>query len=455
MKKTLLLTLLAGLVSASSVKATELFITGSTAFRANVHDACLKLFQPGGTPTFKEIDDTNSVVGDGNSTGNGAQCWVMVGQPTNALTTIGDTLVIHASFTGSLQGSYAVANTDTSIKWLSISNTVITHSPTIAFTDVATTSSLWNTIPNNYAEDTVAIQPFCIMKSQSSGAGQTIMNNITNVTWEQMKGLLNKGSLPLSFWTGLDGDTNKTIYCVNRTLDSGTRRAIGAEVDYPWANGTTIYVYNNGTNAGNFTWIGHSSALPGDSNNVATSGGVTNANNFGLPWGPGYVGGGDVRSQLALTDIPNTAIGYLSFADAQKSWGASSAPYWRGLCSFEGTYPTVYPPTASQTNDFTPVIQGQYPYWAEEIVFYPTTDAQLNVGNDALITHAQLGSKAAGAASGSILGLLNHQSGGTNIISGSLEYEITNAAVNTAIPLYKMRVFHNAVSSLITPGSYH
>jgi len=455
MKKTLLLTLLAGLVSASSVKATELFITGSTAFRANVHDACLKMFQPGGTPTFNEIDDTNSICGDGNSTGNGAQCWVMSGQPTNALTKVTDTLVIHAAFTGSLQGSYAVANSDTTIKWLTTNNTVITHSPTIAFSDVQTSSSLWATLPANYAEDTVAIQPFCIMKSKSSGTGLAEMNNITNVTWEQIKGLLNNGFLPLSFWTGLDTDTNKPIYMVNRTLDSGTRRAIGANMDYSWANGIPVYIYNNGTNAGKFTWVSYTTSTPGDTNNILTSGGVTNANNFGI-WGPGCVGGGDVRSQLALSDVANTAIGYLSFADAQKSWGLSSGPYWQGLCSFEGTYPTLYPPTASQTNDFTPVIQGQYPYWAEEVVLYPTTDTQLEVPGDQLISQAQLGKKSpTGSTDGSILALLDHQSGGTNIIPGSLEYEITNATVTTAIPLYKMRVTHNNVSSLITPGSYH
>ncbi len=46
MKKTLLLTLAAGLVGATPLLASDLYITGSTAFRANVHDACTKLFSP-------------------------------------------------------------------------------------------------------------------------------------------------------------------------------------------------------------------------------------------------------------------------------------------------------------------------------------------------------------------------------------------------------------------------
>jgi hypothetical protein len=45
MKKTLILTLALGLAGASPLMAqVDLYITGSTAFRANVYNACTKLF---------------------------------------------------------------------------------------------------------------------------------------------------------------------------------------------------------------------------------------------------------------------------------------------------------------------------------------------------------------------------------------------------------------------------
>ena len=55
MKKTLLLTLALGLAGATSLVAgnVDVYITGSTAFRANVYNACQKLFTTGtGTPAL-------------------------------------------------------------------------------------------------------------------------------------------------------------------------------------------------------------------------------------------------------------------------------------------------------------------------------------------------------------------------------------------------------------------
>jgi hypothetical protein len=65
-----------------------------------------------------------------------------------------------------------------------------------------------------------------------------------------------------------------------------------------------------------------------------------------------------------------------------------------------------------------------------------------------------LGSKSAGYASGTFLGVLDYQGGGTNFVAGSIENEVVSAKPNTNIPLYKMRVIHNNLTSLITPGHY-
>ena len=104
MKKTLLLTLALGLAGASSLMAqtVDVYITGSTAFRANVYTACQKLFV-GATPTIYYADGLH---GGANGAGNSSTAsWVMTGAPITGLTNLqGNTLVVHGFFTGSTQG---------------------------------------------------------------------------------------------------------------------------------------------------------------------------------------------------------------------------------------------------------------------------------------------------------------------------------------------------------------
>src|SRR5208282_2780205 len=107
MKKTLLLTLALGLAGASSLLAStvDVYITGSTAFRANVYTACQKLFNPAqsGTSSTYFADAAHGGANSGFSSKTAS--WCMTGTPITALTNIqGDTLVIHGLFTGSTQG---------------------------------------------------------------------------------------------------------------------------------------------------------------------------------------------------------------------------------------------------------------------------------------------------------------------------------------------------------------
>ncbi len=168
--------------------------------------------------------------------------------------------------------------------------------------------------------------------------------------------------------------------------------------------------------------------------------------------GSRYVGGSDLRSELALADVQNAAVGYLSFSDA-KSLGAAN---WNNVCSFNGAWPTLtgvgVRGQTTGTNDFSPIINGQYSYWAEEVVVYPTT----SLPADQDVTLTQLGS---GSTPGTFLGVLDYQSGGTNsLVVGSLENEIissgSSAVGNTAIPLWQMKVNHNGIGGVIAPGHY-
>ena len=93
MKKTLLLTLAFGLAGASSLLAStvDVYITGSTAFRANVYNACTKLYSS--APTIYYANAANGGANSGFSAKTAS--WCMTGTPITGLTNIqGSTLVI-------------------------------------------------------------------------------------------------------------------------------------------------------------------------------------------------------------------------------------------------------------------------------------------------------------------------------------------------------------------------
>src|ERR1035438_1011888 len=79
MKKTLLLAVAASLIGASPLMAVDLYLTGATAFRSNVHDACLQLFT-----SYTEFTGTPATGGD-TKTGNAAAQWTMTGTPIAGL----------------------------------------------------------------------------------------------------------------------------------------------------------------------------------------------------------------------------------------------------------------------------------------------------------------------------------------------------------------------------------
>ena len=167
----MILTLLAGLVSTSQLQATDVFITGSTAFRANAWAACQKMFS-GGSPSITQVADTAGVAGgttDSYASGKN-YVWTMSGAPASALTNISDTLTIHANFTGSVQGIKSVEQAQ-KLLFLDASGVdtiahVITNTPTIAFSDVFSASTAYP-VTSGFGEDKVAIQPFVMVKSSS------------------------------------------------------------------------------------------------------------------------------------------------------------------------------------------------------------------------------------------------------------------------------------------------
>jgi hypothetical protein len=452
MKKTLLLTILAaGLVSALPLMASQvdLYITGSTAFRANVYSACEKLFNPT-PPTIVYGDSAHG--GDANDNSSTAS-WCMSGTPIASLTAIsGDTLVIHALFTGSVQGTETVENSTPLTFPTTTAGVYTNNTPTIAFSDVSSQSTPYNVNNTaNFAEEQVAVQPFVFVKSEA------VPNNITNITWEQAKDIVVNGRIRLFSWTHVPTDTGYE-YLINRTKDSGTRRTTYAEVNDGFNQGQTTYLFDptndffyaptNGT-------TDEIAASMGSSNGIVSVVGSAGLNGANLNWGSGYVGGGDVKTEMQNNNVANQAIGYLSLSDAK----GITATIWSQVISYNGVWPTTagagIAGNPTGTNDFTPINFGEYPFWSYEVVVYPTADPD-TISGDQNLTAAELGDQ---TTAGTILGVLDYQTKfsnpGGSTIPGSLENEIfTSESVSpgaTAIRLSDMNASRASVGGLLTP----
>ncbi|MEI9864173.1 MAG: hypothetical protein WDN00_06395 [Limisphaerales bacterium] len=439
MKKTLLLTLALGVASALPLQAVDLYITGSTAFRANVYGACTKLFAS--PPTIVYGDSTHG--GDANNNSSTA-AWCMSGNASPNVSILGGgPLVIHALFTGSIQGIQSVENAQPLVFPTPTLGVYKTNAPTIAFSDSASAATPQYDVNNfpDIGEEQVAVQPFVFCKSLAPSGAVT---SIANVTWEQIRYAYLKGRIPFSSWSGNSADANTYVYLLNRTLDSGTRVTTLAELAYPYLQPTTIYNYDP-TNHQFYLANNTAFSSVGRTNFgvIGSTAGIGNAN---LAWGSGYIGGGDLRTGLKYTDVQNQSIGYLSFADA-KSAGAQN---WSSVIAFGGVWPTAAGAGIAGntgTNNFAPVINGAYPFWTYEVVVYP-------INGNADVTATQLGDQ---SQAGTILGVLDYQTlfsnpGGATLL-GSLENEIeaSKVAGATAIRLSEMKASRGSVGGTIFP----
>lgn len=459
MKNQLLLTMALGLAGATSLTAgtVDVYITGSTAFRANAYTACTKLYSS--APTIYYADGAH---GGGSQGLSKSPSWVMTGSPATSLTNLqGNTLVIHGLFTGSIQGLQSVENSQ-KLTWAQpvgsgsplISSSYVNNSPTIAFSDCSGSATPFPAT-GNYVEENVCVQPFVVVKSQGN---PSIMTNITNLSWEQYEYGVPNGFLPLESWDNNMSDTNVLVYILQRTKDSGTRRCSTQGNYYQYndpvgsfiwdATNADYYYANNLTVATNFN-NGFSNSPTAYATVIGSEGpGLGNAN---LAWGPGYIGGGDIANALAVNNNNNNAIAMLSMGDAKSVVSGSN---WANVISFNGLWPTragvgIHGNTG--TNDFSPITLGFYPIWGYEVIVYPSNPATVAAG-DQDISANQLGT---GGTPGTFLGVFNAQSfnnGGT-VIAGSVENEIVLSQPGgaTGIPLAAMVASRASVGGLITP----
>jgi hypothetical protein len=447
MKKTLLLTLALGLASAPSLVAAtvDVYITGSTAFRANVYTACTKLFSS--APSIYYGDTAHGGASSGFT--SKTAIWAMTGTPITGLTNLsGNTLTIHGLFTGSIQGIQTTEQS-TKLVWAAASGTVggncnayLTNSPTIGFSDASGAASPYPAT-GNFVEENVCVQPFVVCKSAATVGAVT---NISNVTWEQLEYAIPAGRIPLSSWTGHLTDTNVFVYLMQRTKDSGTRRTETQGAYYQFNDTVGVYIYDYTNNFFYTPSVLASTTTGASPNGVVGPAGFNNAN---LNWGYGYVGGGDIATSLGNGNAANQAIGYLSIGDSK---GVISGNNWGTVISYNGIWPTaagagIHGNTG--TNDFSPITGGYYPLWGIEVLVHPIDPSLIS---DQTITQTELGDE---YTPGSFMGVLNAQSfnNGGVLTSGSIENEIVLSQPSgaTGITLAAMINSRPAVGGTIYP----
>jgi hypothetical protein len=419
MKKSIAISILGGLMAAAPVMAAnyDLYVTGSTAFRPNVFAACSKIFD-GGAPT-----DSNK--GTSAAPTSGDNQWTMVGTCTGLGVTSGsDTLTIHALFTGSVQGISSMANKDQLVFFASgtrNTTTLVTNTASIAFSDVYSKPALYH-LPTDgsFAEDDVAVQPMAFFRSTGTGD----LQGLNNITVQQLYTLLAPGVAPLSYLNGNINDHGTNVYLVHRTLDSGTRVTTLQESKFV---GTIKIRYYDPTS---------------DSFINATT------NRGPAQFGPGYVGGSDLRAALQTPTAGGQSIGYLSFADGRSVTGVN----WQNMLAYNGAYPiSNWTPGSSwtaTTNDFSPVTTGKYSFWATEELDHPATSAEWN-------TFLAAGQNLSFSQLNAIIGRMEATYTGSPL-NGSIDYEIelskTISPYATAVRLNDMQVTRQSVGGVIAPN---
>ncbi len=453
MKKTILLSMALGLASAASLSAgtVEVFLTGSTAFRANVYNACTKLFSPAASVYYG--DSTHG--GDANFNSSTAS-WVMTGTPITGLTNVygvgnlpsGTTLKIHGLFTGSIQGIQTVEQgvqlvfpKDSGTAG-GAANAYVTNTPTIGFSDASGASAPY-TANAPFVEENVCVQPFVMVKSKSTN---NVMTNINNVSWEQMEYGIPKGRIPLSAWTANAPDTNTFIYLCQRSSDSGTRRCETAQLYYSFQDPVNVYIYDYTNNFWFTPTVLAATTFASSPNGVVGAPGLNGVN---LNWGYGYVGGGDIKNSLNNANSNNLSMSYLSINDA-KGVGASN---WANVVSFNGLWPTTAGAGIqgnTVTNNYAPIINGYYPCWGNEVVVYSTAQSGIS---DSKVTDTQMGT---GTTPGTFMGIFNAHT--ATPTAGSIDNEIfLSQSVGgvgypaTAIRLNDMKCNRAAVGGTISP----
>jgi hypothetical protein len=349
MKKSLALALIGSLAAIATASAqVDIYIAGSTAFRANAVRAITNLYFLNGNVSYDLNDGTANTVG-ADVTGDSV---VTFGGQISSLFG-SQTVKVHCYWSGSAQGIHSLCNGDL-LPFLTSSthNTAGTtsHAVDFIFSDCYQASTPFN----NYTlvDTNVAVLPFVWVRSYACST------NLVNVNMQQLQNAIGAGKVALSYFTGLTNstDTNTLVYFTGRNTDSGTRVTTDADTYF---TGSPKIWEMSGTGA----------AFLATTNQLVGS----------YYYGVGYTSGGQVRTALQTTSTTNM-LGYLGYPDAAGKFGLSYGN--SAIISYNGQLPYYNAMLLTNVNggsaiitytnhpDFSPIMTGKYSYWCYEHAMY-------------------------------------------------------------------------------------
>jgi len=353
-------------VGLAHAATTDIILTGSTAYRANVYRSIQAVL----TSTYGGSGYTVAFSGATNNQAG------LEGSQYAIFNSADGTVRIKTSWTGSESGVQAVSRNDIfKVAVFPDSQTTGTLGSTspfglaaptnteVAVIDMADTAQAASAFNGSYkgknypplTDDTnspVGIVPFKFIASP--GAAAAGLTNITNQLFRAL--LTNGGTVPLSMFTGNTSDAATTVYVTGRNPDSGTRVTTYTETGFGIVNVPTQYQPQNSANAEIDTaggTIDHFAPWPRDTVNTIV-----------FPTGQsGYNSGGNLSKGVNNTPPSGTLL--VSYAgtndcDPQITAGETELSYnGQKLGGVSGNY-----------NNNTELTQGQYSFWGYEHLYY-------------------------------------------------------------------------------------
>jgi hypothetical protein len=359
---------------------TQIYITGSTAFRTQVFAALGDLGLVNATGA---ANNANQFTFDGpisdNTPGH---------DNLNLDGTGGDTVTVYSSWNGAIEGIEALID-NTAANFLDITGSTFSHDGAdLAFSVIAQTSAFQgeghtqvNFTPTktgvtlseiqlsadaSLPEGTgIAVQPYAFFVD---GRAQTI----SNITADQFFDLYGPGTLNLSFFTGNAADAATQVYAVGGYNLQGTRSTAVTDFGGSFLNNLSQYALSaNGT------------TTPGLAS-TDTASPPSTGNQWVAVGNNGYFSTGNTAKAIHDASVNGAppAIAYIDFANAANLKGTltnSEGPInWQGQVPWVGgTFPNA---GGWNTNA---VINGAYDFWTYVRLYLSPNDP---VGTDPFAT---------------------------------------------------------------------
>ena len=309
MKNIALIAAASMLLSTAAQAQVNIYISGAVAFRAQTYNLIRSLYDPG------YLQNPTS--------GANATLIAWSGTASSALGTGAQTVNIYANYNGAVAGIQNLTVPTTAQFYTSftpgVTNT--TSQPVdFAYSSIYQATTPY-TSPVLDDPQPFGVTPILWIKSTNSLPG------ITNITSQQVKELAAAGALPAYFFTGNTNDTT-LVHFITRDVTAGQRLIVFRDAGFTGTSPGAYY--NNGS-----TWIFDSGGR------TSTSAIITQLNSYA------------------------NAISYLTGVDAISV--LNKGPNGAAVLSYNGVFPFLNTNSLSSvTNDYTPVINGQYSLWGYE-----------------------------------------------------------------------------------------